>query len=666
MDSRLKVLFAAFAVGLLAMPAWAQDSAPMTADSAISGYESAAHQSFQGIATDWSSHHVLYSKPAPGSDAEYKVQQDPGYWQQQIRRSSVADSVQADAAFQSDSNANKAKKNKKKKKKTGSLAKDWNVPLGVSGNLSAGNFPAKFSFSNTVASCSDFVIYPTGLAAVSGGQADIVAYSNLYAGTCSAPVPSRFWAYNTGVGATVVTSPVLSGDGSQVAFVQSTGGVASLVLLKWSSTVSVGTITGATAPTPQTLPNYRACAAPCMTVMTFNGSPNDTTSSPFYDLQTDSIYVGDSTRALHKFTNVFNGTPAEVTGGGTASGWPQNMGTTSLTSPVLDNGTSGRVFVTDAGGLLYSIPAAGGSNNKITSARVGFGTPGTVDGPIVDPSTEKVYVFVGDNSVGSGGVFQFAAAFGAGNGGIEETLGSGATGTLIYDGTFDNVYYTGAGITGHLYVCGYHSTGTTPRLFQILMNSTFTGAVATIANDPATAAATCSPITEVCNPGAGSCAGTPSGGAVDWIFLSVTANGGATGCSGACIYNYNVNTTPSDSTHGLASAGGSSGIIIDNIATATGASQVYYSALANKAATTASANATNVTNTIHVTSGTGIANGDYLIIGSEILLVTAGGGGGTTLTVTRAQFGTTAAAITTGEAVTDNGAAVQASQSGLL
>jgi hypothetical protein len=655
MGSRLKVLLAAFVFGLLAMPAWAQNSAP-TLNDAISGYESAAHQSFQGLATDWSSHHVLYSKPEPGSDAEYQVQQDPSYWEQQIRRSSVADGVQADTASQPD---RKAKKNKKKKKIP--LARDWNVPLGIGGNLAAGNFPAKFSFSNT-ASCTDFVVYPTGLLGATGGQANIVAYSNLYAGTCSAPVPSAFWAYNTGTGDKVTTSPALSNDGKQVAFVQTTttGTAAALVLLKWSSTVSVGTLTGATAPTSVALGSYRACTAPCMTVIGFNGAPSGTNSSPFYDQANDVIYVGDAGGKLHKFSGVFLGTPAEV-----VSGFPETLGTTALTSPIFDNGTSQKVFVTDAGGFLYSVPAAGGS--KITSGQIGFGTPGTVDGPIIDPSTEKVYVFVGNDGAGSGGVFQFAAAFTGGTFGIEEVLGSAATGTLIYDGTFDNKYFTGAGITGNIYVCGYHTGGTAPRVFQIVMNAGFTGTVNTF-DTPSGGAATCSPVTEFCNPGtAGTCATVPTGTAVDWIFLSMTANGTGTGCAGACIYNYNVNSGAATGTSnaGLAAAGGTSGISIDNASTVAGASQVYYSALANKATTTTTASALITATTIHVTSGAGIANNDYLIIGSEILKVTAGGGT-VNLTVTRAQLGTTAAAIANTAAVTDNGAAVQASQAGLI
>jgi hypothetical protein len=86
----LKLFLATSIVGLLAMSAKAQDSAPSLRES-ISGYESAAHQYFQGVPSDWTSRHVVFSKPQPGSDAEDKVQQDPRYWIQQIRRAQLAD-----------------------------------------------------------------------------------------------------------------------------------------------------------------------------------------------------------------------------------------------------------------------------------------------------------------------------------------------------------------------------------------------------------------------------------------------------------------------------------------------------------------------------------------------------------------------------------------------
>ena len=47
-------------------------------------------------------------------------------------------------------------------------------------------YPAKYSFSATTASCSDFVVYPTGTAGATGA-ASIVAFSNLYSGCSRAP-----------------------------------------------------------------------------------------------------------------------------------------------------------------------------------------------------------------------------------------------------------------------------------------------------------------------------------------------------------------------------------------------------------------------------------------------------------------------------------------------
>ena len=58
------------------------------------------------------------------------------------------------------------------------------------------------------------------------------------------------------------------------------------------------------------------CTAPCYYTITLNGSPNDTNSSPFYTYTStvsDTLYVGDDSGKLHKFTPVFNGAPTEVT-----------------------------------------------------------------------------------------------------------------------------------------------------------------------------------------------------------------------------------------------------------------------------------------------------------------------------------------------------------------
>ena len=127
--------------------------------------------------------------------------------------------------------------------------------------------------------------------------------------------------------------------GDQIAFVQHTGTTASLVLLKWSASASVGTIGAPTAPTSVAAASYRTCTAPCMTVMALSANPNDTTSSPFYDYANDVLYVGADNGTLHKFTGAFNGTPAEVVSSG-ANVWPAAVSTTALTSPVFDSTTN--------------------------------------------------------------------------------------------------------------------------------------------------------------------------------------------------------------------------------------------------------------------------------------------------------------------------------------
>jgi hypothetical protein len=62
----------------------------------------------------------------------------------------------------------------------------------------------------------------------------IAAFNDLYVGCVTDGVssPQAAWAYNTG--GTIKTSVALSGDGKQVAFVQTIGGVANLSVLKWA------------------------------------------------------------------------------------------------------------------------------------------------------------------------------------------------------------------------------------------------------------------------------------------------------------------------------------------------------------------------------------------------------------------------------------------------
>ena len=442
---------------------------------------------------------------------------------------------------------------------------------GTPATMQAGQFPAKYSFSTTsTPSCTDYVVYGTGVPGNSG-QASIIAYTNLYATTCGSTTPTINWAYNTG--GTAALSPVLSIDGKQVAYIQTVGTTASLVLLKPLTT------SGGTATSPATISSvansaYHNCTTPCYTTLSLGA--NDTNSPPFYDYINDIMYVGDDSGSVHQFTTVFGGTPTaawttKVTGTETA---------TVLTGPVLDP-NSGLIFVSDSTGYLHSLTASGGSEE--TADQNDCGSAGFTDSPLVDSTigTSYVYVFIsygcdtGNHSYLN--VYDAANTI-SGTYGTALEIGAGSTAQKVYAGAFDNQHTTAT--NGNLYVCmGDTTTGTEPTLFQIAIAGG-TGAPSFTLhtyNSVSSAAATCSPVTEFYNSS-------------DWVFLSVTGSGeSVTGCTtGACVYNFAV---PTGATHtgsptaGIPVTGGSSGIVIDNNGSATGESQIYYSTLGAQSCT---------------------------------------------------------------------------------
>ena len=520
---------------------------------------------------------------------------------------------------------------------------DWRMVLG-SGTTGAGQSPAKYSFNIagpglcSNAATPDYVVYNTGVAGLSGSQANIIAYDNIYSGCssvsgASTTVPLVYWSYYSGTG-TAETSPVLSLDGTKVAFIETgASGTATLRILKWvggqgsdsnhpnaPQNLYTNTTAGAAGNTA-----WSTCPAghSCMISVAFQNGMQDTITAPFYDYLNDIAYVGDASGNLHKFTGVFKGTPGEVTTGG----WPISVSGNILTSPVYDAGTSKDIFVADSGGFLYSYTTAG-VKVMVSSQLAATGSKGIVDGPLVDSSTEFVYVYVGDdentNTGGPGprdcdsaggcsGVFQFPAgdatmgtgvctstsqtAWSGTNCGNESVFGVGNANTVLYDGAFDHIYFSGSGTTGNLWSCG--STGTpAPKLLYTGMTAfvptapagTVIGIATNVINPLTTAAATCSPVTEIYGSG-----GTTD----DYIFLSVTNDGNQTGttCSGAgsagaCLYNFEVSTNgttttvPGAATAGLSAPGGTSAIIVDNTVAPgvlAGASQIYFWALGSGA-----------------------------------------------------------------------------------
>jgi hypothetical protein len=495
----------------------------------------------QGISlvTDWSHHHLVYSQQT-GTDLSSALRHEPRYWQQWLRRngmqSPTLDPQTSDSAATNPFPENAAAPLTTPRKR---FKRDWAKSLGPGATVGAGQYPAKFSFGATSASCGgdpqpDFVAFNTSVPG-SATQASIVAFDNLYSG-CTGTVPTTYWAYNNG--GTVLTSTTLSLDGSQLAFVQSSAGHAQLVLLKWQAS----TTATSTSPDPITVvtaSQYPTCTIPCMTTLAFSGGANDTNSSPYYDYGNDVLYAGDDSGTLHKFKPVFTtGTPSEVTATGS---WPVVLAPgLKLSSPVYDAGT-GRVFVgsgySGSGSQLFAV--VGTTGVKVgTSSTLGKGA-GIFSGTLVDSSTGTVLAFVGNDGTTAcfgfpcGAVYQFAANFTSGAG-IKATVGLGGTFPL-YDGTFDNAYYSSVNGTGSLYFCsGGFSAAEPPTIFRIQVTSGVMSTSSVAGPAIGTSNTACSPVTEVFNPAAG---GT------DRIFASVPNGSDVASCSsGGCINDLIVTT----------------------------------------------------------------------------------------------------------------------------
>jgi hypothetical protein len=576
------------------------------------------------IVSDWSNRHVVFSRPDSLATA-WRFQAEPRFRMQVLGRN--AGRVRVEESRESKpSGLDESRGGRKKPRKT--FKKDWGQSLGVNGStgvpLAGVNwypvFPAKFSFNiNAPPDCAnDWVIFPTNLAGVTGGQASVIAYRNLYSGAgspfCGLANPTVYWAYNTNFNAggtatngTVETSPIISLDGSKVAFVETrtaVNGGAIVHLLKWHA-LDGGAINTAAAPTIATvwtadgLSGDCPVSGACMISIVLNGAQPDSASSTFYDYARDAIYVGDDNGVLHKIINAFGitgATPSETTTGN----WPITVNTGRLlTSPTLDP-VSGNIFTGDSGGSLSYVresfsttgTCAAGSPPCLGSTKINPAIHVIADPPIVDSSTEKVFVFFGNNGTSSA-VIQSDVTLSAS---VTVSLGLG-TGHHLHSGAFDNTYLNGDGSVGSLYMCGSSATST-PTIQRIgFTNSgrvppspftnptgTMNAAVDLLATlTVATGSAECAPLTELYN------ANAPAASR-DQIFFGVQNLGSGTNCGGAgCVMAVNVTATPATLTiaNSIREINGPSGIIVDNdasTATYPQASSLYFSNQGNSTA----------------------------------------------------------------------------------
>jgi len=395
------------------------------------------------------------------------------------------------------------------------------------------------------------------------------------AGLCGTAQPTVMWAYNAstaGTSSPMLGSPILSLDGTKVAFIESFTTGAILHVLRWKSGDG-GTNLSASpvAPTTSTSTGstYTTClagATSCMFNLTL-GTNNNTNSPPFYNYASDVLYVGDNGGRLWKVTGVFNGTPAIA-----ASPWNAGVLVDSgatLTGPVYDFGT-GNIFVADSNGRLSFVPDSTG----VLSATNISGLGAITDPPIVDSSTGHVFVFSGGN--GTSAIVEEASTSALASP-TSVNIGNNSAATHVHAGMFDNKYFTSVS-TGHLYVCGKQSGNAAPALYSIPFTSG--GVMTTPVNGPlnlstTTSAEECSPLSEINNSNVG--------GGTDFLFLGVPANCAFGGSSSGCIMSFNITsgTFPATTSATAAENGGTSGIIVDNVSTSVQASSAYFTTLSS-------------------------------------------------------------------------------------
>jgi hypothetical protein len=591
---------------------------------------------------DWSHRHVVFSRPASIAQA-WKLQAEPRYWLQALRRNPAMFGRSAEGArgereeFGREENRSRDLIERQMVWQREGFARDWGESLGVGGSTGVPfampnwwpAYPAKYTFNvNGTPDCyHDFVIFPTNLAGAAT-QASVIAYDELYSGTggsCGAN-PAVYWSYNTGTGK-VNGSPVFSVDGSKVAFVETSATGAILHLLKWHAGDGTA-INVAVSPTVAT--NWTADGAAghcpvapgaCMINIALSGAPAPTVtgSSPFYDYARDTAYVGDDNGVLHKFMNVFGVTgavPSEVT-----APWPitvDNVAAGIILSPPILDSTSGNIFVTDTQGTLSYVretfSAAGTCKAGVVpclgSTIINPASHHIPDAPLVDSTTGKVFIFMGNNGTGAV-VIQSDITLATS---ISATLGTG-TGHHLHSGAFDNTYLTGNGSAGRLYMCG-SSASSAPTIYRIgFTNSgrvpaspfanpvgTMNAAVDAVTLPVASASAECAPVTELFNPSA-------SVLLQDQIFFGVNTAGTPANCVAAgsgCVMSINVTGTPGSLAiqNSIPEIGGPSGIVVDNTSGLGQASSLYFSNQGNSTAGVPCGGAAGVGCAVKVTQAT--------------------------------------------------------------
>jgi len=515
--------------------------------------QEAPPQRHVGAPQDWSSGVIIFSRDGLAKHPEL-MKREPRVFNQVRQRWTP----QADTFRGLDGSANgqgiTGKRNPPQR--------DWNVPS-LGGTVSANMYPSKFSFDPAAApDCTnDYVVFGlNNVGSVPNGN--LVAFNNLYVdpagdGYCAGlTAPTVLFDYNITTVATgrINTSPILSLDGTKIAFVESVPGASSTFhVLTW--TAGQGTLAASVTPT-----------ATQMSTLTISGTADDTSSSPWIDYTNDIVYVGTNDGLVHKITGVFNGTPTLA-----GTPWPVTVSTgLQLTPPVLDS-TLGLLMVGSANGTLYQIDTTTGALGTLV---VGSGfTSGIVAPPIVDVTNGTTFVVSAND--GTSGVLveaDTATMVQLAKARIGEASASG-TAIRLYQPAASNDYFTSPSL-GVMRVCGTGAADTTPWQYAFGFTGTTMDTVTpTFSKQLLTSTtARCTGWTEFFNPNVGLPTGT------DFFFFGLTEDctTGSSDPADGCVAEI-TNSAPGTLVTSTID-GGTSGIVIDNYSTQAQAASIYFCA----------------------------------------------------------------------------------------
>ncbi|HEY7098140.1 MAG TPA: hypothetical protein VH437_15545 [Terriglobales bacterium] len=560
----------------------------------IAQQDSVSREKHVGRVQDWTMNHIVFGGGLLGADLQTAIEAEPRILFHLAARNldgMAGTAVRAPQRGKVDGGNQNPPKD---------VRVDWSVNLGA-GVVAQNMYPAKFTFDvgGTPDCTNDYVVFALNAAGANGGQANLVGINRLYSGAnprfCNNANPRVNWAYNgtTVAGGLIRTSPVISLNGTKIAYVESLANRTIFHILTWVA----GQGTSATNAVNPTANGACTAATSCLKSLTLSATATDTFSSPWVDYATDKAFVGSDDGKIYRISCVFNcalnSNPTidwtfTLPVAGTGGALPQPNG------PVY-NSPYGYLIVGDQLGELWTIKAntgtptlvagpimVGGGGCTVINPPGRTGTPapctpalgayGIPDSIILDArgNSKKILAFSGnDGTVGSAAVVAQ----------LDQTLTNlirahvGLGGINIHTGALDNNYWGTTPATGRLFMCGTGPADTTPYHYWIgftsypKMNTTPTGSLQRLN----AANVQCVPYTEFFNPNInlGGVAGHHDllmSGLVDATNGYIITNDISTGVITAGLNSVNY-------------PGGISGIIIDNSSTQSQASSLYFSTL---------------------------------------------------------------------------------------